>query len=113
MKNVQKVAKYFLWKAAKDPENEIFHISFKYYNDGICEIHILEKNIARQTLKDLRKIGMCFDIQTLKANNIGIIRVTPSGAYKKLFTKLFSEDVDLKEHKIQGKSRLFYFRENI
>ncbi|MBU3979272.1 hypothetical protein KJ980_06090 [Patescibacteria group bacterium] len=95
--------------SAKDPEGEIFHISFKYYNDKICEISLLQKNIARQALKNLKTIGRCFDLNSLKANNIDILHIAPSGAYKKLFTRSITEDIDLREHKIQGTSRLYYF----
>lgn len=93
----------------KDSESDIFRISFRYYKDKLCEVPILHKNIAKKVLEDLKKIGRCCDIQSLKEKNIDTIRVFPVGDYKKLFTQPLSEDTDMKEHKVSGPSRLFYF----
>lgn len=94
----------------KDPETQLFKISFRYYNDGECEISVLEKNNARRLLVDLRTIGKCTCVRNLKEQNIGIVPVYNSGAYKSLFNHL-SPDVEIKEHIIQATSRLFYFIE--
>lgn len=92
-----------------DPETEVFHISFKYYNDKECEIAGLIKNRAIAALINLKIIGRCYDFKSLKDNGINIIKVRPSGDYQKLFTKRITEDVELREHKIQSDARLFYF----
>lgn len=92
-----------------DPETEVFHISFKYYNDKECEIEGLVKNRAIEALTNLKIIGRCYDFKSLKDNGIDILKVWPSGDYKKLFTKRITQDVELREHKIQGDARLFYF----
>src|SRR6266404_6439589 len=95
--------------AKGDPEDKIFHISFKHYNNSLCEIPILFKNRAKRALENLKTIGWCHDLKSLRENGIDILPVTPAGAYKKLFTQSVTEDVELKEHKIEGDARLFYF----
>lgn len=93
---------------SKDPEYEKFAITFKYYRDDLCEILDLEKHGGRKALMNLRTVGNCYNKITLKQNNIDILSVVNSGAYKKLYSNL-SPDVDLMEHKIQSTARIFYF----
>lgn len=93
-----------------DPEVQLFKISFKNYNDSRCQISLLEKNNARRVLLDFRAIGKCTSLRSLKESNIGVEPITNAGAYKGLFNRL-SDDVEMKEHIIQGPSRLFYFIE--
>lgn len=90
-----------------DPETKPFLISYEYYNDKLCEIKILEKNRAKQCLQDLRMIGKC-NTNSLCGNGIDILSVCNQGDYSKLFNKL-PPDIKLKEHKIQGDGRIFYF----
>ncbi len=92
-----------------DPELDFFHISFKHYNDDLCEVSILEKNRARQTIQNFKVIGRCHDFGSLKDGNIGIRKITPTGDYLKLFVGSMTKDTELREHEIQGDARLFYF----
>lgn len=95
----------------RDPETQLYRISFKYYNDDECQISILEKNNARRMLLDLRLVGKCTSLRNLHDNNIGVIPISNSGAYKSLFNRL-SPDVEIKEHIIQATARMFYFVES-
>ena len=101
--------KVALYSPRNDPEAENFNISFKYYNDRECEISILEKNRARKTLENFKVIGKCYDYPSLERQNIDITKVKPAGEYLRLFKNGITEDMTLREHKIQGKARLFYF----
>jgi len=91
-----------------NPEEEKFIISFRYYCDDLCEINYLEKNCARSALRDLRLIGKCNNLHSLKDNNIGIYGIVNNGEYRKLFRKL-SPDIEIREHRLQNTARLFYF----
>lgn len=91
----------------RDIESLPFHLSFEYYNDKLCEIEYLEKNVAKRTLNNLRTIGGCNN-KTLKQNGIDAIPVSNLGEYLKLYSKL-PPDADVKEHKISGTARIFYF----
>jgi len=91
-----------------DPEVECYHLSFQFYNESTCEISHLVKNNARRALLNIKTIGRCYDISSLKSNNIDITPVQNAGAYKKLFRGL-TDDVEMREHEVQGTSRIFYF----
>ena len=95
-------------RSQREPETQLFRISFKYYNDSECQISLLEKNNARRMLSDMRIIGKCTNIRSLRDNNIGIEPVYNSGAYRSLFNHL-SPDIEMKEHIIQATARVFYF----
>lgn len=101
--------KVALYPTRNDPEAEVFNISFKYYNDRECEISILEKNRAKKALENFKIIGRCYDFPSLMKQNINIKKVKPIGDYRKLFKNGITEDTTLREHKIQGDARLFYF----
>lgn len=92
----------------EDPEIQPFLISYYYYNDKECGIRDLEKNVSKKTLENLRTIGKLSSPSDFKTNNIDDIPVRQNGEYLKLYNRL-PEGSDLKEHKIQGTSRLFYF----
>jgi len=89
-----------------DDEALPYLISYEMYNDSECEIKDLLKNIARTALLDLRKIGNSTK-KKLGENGIDYLPVSNSGAYTSLYNKL-PPDVEIKEHKISGDSRLFY-----
>lgn len=84
-----------------------FHLSFEYYNNKLCEIQDLNRNIPKRALINLKTIGRC-NYKTLKQNGIDILPVSNSGEYTKVYAKL-PPDIDLKEHKISGTARIFYF----
>lgn len=91
-----------------DPELDFFHISFKYYNDSLCEVSVLDKHIARHTLENFKVIGRCYDFNSLQGKNIDITRVRPAGDYLKLFKNMITEDAELTEN-IKFKETLDYF----
>ncbi|MEK7572203.1 MAG: hypothetical protein AAB553_08085 [Patescibacteria group bacterium] len=98
-----------LLKDQKDPEDEYFTISYRYYSDSECQITSLNQNTARAFLQDIKTIGRTKRTPYyLKQVGINVIPVYGIGAYKSLLKNL-PEDVDLKEHKVQSTSRLFYF----
>lgn len=84
-----------------------YQISFEYYNYKLCEVNELERNKAIQCIENMKTIGKS-NRRNLNNNGIDYIRVNNSGEYSKLFNGL-TDDVDLREHKISGTSRLFYF----
>jgi len=96
----------------KDPEESFYLISFRYYRNDLCEIKDLLKNRGRAGLDALKKIGQS-NFRTLHSNGINPLPVEKNGEYTKLFTQLPSPDVDMKEHKLQGESRIFFFLEDI
>ena len=91
-----------------DKEIECYHLSFQHYNDTVCEINDLVKNGSRRALLNLKTIGRCYSLSSLKSSNIDITPVDNKGAYKKIFQRL-TEDVEIREHKIQSTARIFYF----
>jgi hypothetical protein len=93
----------------KTEEKNCYLLSFYKYNNKVCGIDYLEKNGHKNALKTLVKIGQinCKDGE-LQKNNINKIRVENSHEYTKLFNKLHS-DVELFEHKLHGKERMFYY----
>jgi hypothetical protein len=60
-------------------------------------------------LKVIRKVGKLSTINQFKENGIDLIPVINAGDYKKIFKKMLPPDAEIKEHKIVGTSRLFYF----
>ncbi|NGX32563.1 MAG: hypothetical protein K1060chlam4_00611 [Candidatus Anoxychlamydiales bacterium] len=88
-------------------KNPNYVITFKKYNDKICQINDLIKNSPKECLHVFKRITHLL-VGQLQENNIGKIPISKKGGYKILFNGL-DEDVDLYEHKIQGTARLFYF----
>lgn len=82
-------------------------ISFKYYNDKLCEIDDLTKNSPKACLQLFKKITRT-TLGNLRNENIDQLRIHNSGDYKRLFNSL-THEVDLFEHKLQATSRIFYF----
>jgi len=87
---------------------QTYVIAFSHYNEDLCEIDNLEKNISKECLHDLKRISKS-TIGGLAEKGIDRIRINKSGEYKKLYNKLPDPNIELFEHKIQGTSRLFYF----
>lgn len=84
-----------------------YFLSFKFYNEKLCEVDVLEKNRPKECIKVLKRISQT-SIGNLKEKNIDRIPVENRGEYKKLYNGLTNE-VEVFEHKIQGDARLFYF----
>lgn len=93
---------------SEEKESSLFSISYAFYNDNMCEIHCLEKNCSRETLRVLRVIGKSKSVKDLDSYGIDRKDVREDGAYKKLFGGL-PEFTKLYEHKLQSTARLFYF----
>jgi len=91
-----------------DPEEKFYRISFRYYRNDLCQIKTLLKNRGREGLNAIKKIGQSTR-RTLYQNGINFYPVQNNGAYSILFARLPSRDVELKEHKLQGESRIFFF----
>jgi hypothetical protein len=109
-----KSTKYLDEKIANYPDKlnlelDRLQLSFKYYNNDLCEVHLFERNIARRAIQNFKTIGKSTDTKSLKDNGIDLLPVYNKGDYKKLFTKQITEDTQLKEHKIQSDARIFYF----
>lgn len=82
-------------------------LSFKHYNEDVCEIKFLEKNRSKECIQALKRITHA-ELGKLKEKNIDQIPIAKAGEYKKLYNHL-TMDVELFEHKVQGDSRIFYF----
>lgn len=91
------------------PEASFYVISFAKYNEKMCEITLLDSNKARRAIEIFKRIGtkICCeaDFQRFSVERIPVRR---EGEYKKLYRGL-SEDIDLKEIKLQQDARIFYF----
>ncbi len=97
-------------RGEKHIEEQPFLISFAKYNNRVCEVENLKRNKAKKSLQVLIKIGRdFFDYEDFeKDKGIEKIPVRNKGEYKKLFQRLHP-DVELFEHKLQGKGRIFYY----
>jgi len=91
------------------PEVSFYVISFAKYNEKMCEIEYLDSNKAKKAIQSIKSIGtkVCCeaDFQRLSIDRIPIRR---EGEYKKLYRGL-SDDIELKEIKLQQDARIFYF----
>lgn len=93
----------------EDPEGKPYLISFARYNERICEIGILSSNKARKAIETLKNIGIKIKcLADFQREHIDRIPVRREGDYLKLYNKL-SDDIDLKEIKLQQDARIFYF----
>lgn len=96
-------------QASEAPESQPYLISFSKYNNGLCEISLLNSNKAKKAIETLRDIGMKVKSQAdFQRHNIDRIPVTYKGDYKKLFNGL-DGSIELKELKLQQDARIFYF----
>ena len=91
-----------------NPETNPYLISFKYYNNKECQIKNYLKNQGRKALLILKEVGCCRNLNELKNKGVDIITVENNNEYSKLFNRL-SPEVEMREHKIQSTSRMFYF----
>jgi len=82
-------------------------LSFKFYNEKLCEIDHLSKNIPKECIRVLKRASQS-RVGDLQSKNIDEIPVRMSGEYKQLYNRL-TMDVQIYEHKIQSTARLFYF----
>ena len=84
-------------------------ISFRHYNDKLCELALLEKNKLKECIQVFKRVTQS-KIGELQEQNIDQIRISGTGEYKKLFNKLPpNQDIQILEHKLQEKARIFYF----
>lgn len=95
----------------RDPEATPFQISFRYYNKKACQIKDLQGNGSKTCLEKLRDIGMEVD-KTLEQLGIGKFPVRNEGTYSFLFGGKVTPDTEMKEHKIMGTQRIFYFTQD-
>ena len=91
-----------------DKEVRPFHISYEYYNDGECQVVALIKNRAKRALEVLRIVGRMLSVKEFHGEGVGTVSVKNMGDYARLYSGL-AEDIELKEHRLQGVSRIFYF----
>jgi hypothetical protein len=93
----------------EEPETVPYVISFLKYNHKMSEIGNLGRNKGKKAIKILKDIGtkICCkaDYQRCKIDRIP---VRNEGEYKKLYNKL-GEDIEIKEIKLQGRARIFYY----
>ncbi|MFH1822974.1 MAG: hypothetical protein ABH830_04725 [Patescibacteria group bacterium] len=91
------------------PEAIPYVISFAKYNEKMCQIALLTSNKAKKAIETFKKIGtkICSmaDFQRCSIDRIQVLR---KGEYIKLYRGL-SDDIDLKEIKLQEDARIFYF----
>lgn len=92
----------------EDIETRPFMICYRHYNDKQCEVRDLQKNVHLRILQDFRTIGKLTSLKEFKNYNIDILSVNNTGEYKKIYSNL-SPDIEIKEHKLQGTARIFYF----
>lgn len=100
--------KVALFDDREEKEIKPFHISYESYKRKLCEICNLKQGQSRKALRDMVIIGGMCNINQFPSNNIQAKPIKNSGEYKKLYTRL-PEDIDLKEHKIGGSARIFYY----
>ncbi|MBI3335486.1 MAG: hypothetical protein HY001_03230 [Candidatus Portnoybacteria bacterium] len=91
------------------PEAIPYVISFVKYNERMCEITELDRNKARKAVQTFKLIGTKIRSEAdFQRHSVDRIPVHRKGEYKKLYRGI-SEDVDLKEIKLQQDARIFYF----
>lgn len=91
------------------PEASPYAISFVRYNERLCEIKLLDSNKARKALETLKTIGTKIrSTADFQRQHIDRIPVRDEGNYQKLYNGL-SDDIELKEIKLQQDARIFYF----
>lgn len=91
------------------PEINPYVISFAKYKKKLCEIKDLHKNNSRKALSILKEIGTkVFSRVDFQKHNIKTKGIANSGDYKKLYNG-FEPDIEVKEIRIQGDARIFYY----
>jgi len=90
-------------------EGKPYLISFANYNKNMCEIKDLQSSPARKAISFLREVGTSiFSSKDFQKIGLEIKPVSDSNTYQPLFNRL-PKDTELKEVKISGSGRLFYF----
>jgi hypothetical protein len=93
----------------QSPEANPYVISFAKYNEGLCEINLLNSNKARRALETLKAIGTKIRSSAdFQRHHIDQISVRGEGAYRRLYNGL-ANDIQLREIKLQQDARIFYF----
>lgn len=77
-----------------EPEAEPLRISYKYYNDNLCECNILQMGYLRGAFRALRNTGRCFVPYQLKDQSIKTKKIRDNGSYHRLWAKQ-PPDVDI------------------
>lgn len=83
--------------------------SYKFYNDGLCQLSSLESSKLRKALKFFREVGKLHSKSELFTSQI--IKIKPvkyAGEYKKVYRGL-GPDIDISEFKIGGSQRIFFW----
>lgn len=88
-------------------KEECFKISFEKYNNKKCEIKNLECSPAKKALAFFRDVGNCTSQEEIYRLGKGD-HVKNAQNYSFLFDNL-DEDVDMREYRLSGESRLFYY----
>lgn len=99
--------------AAKNPdpedhEDKLAEISFRFYDQGLCQISVLQPAAAREGLDSLKRIGSG-TVSTIAARNVRTSTVSATGEYTQLFRRLDPGVEKLNHHNIGNGARVFYF----
>lgn len=88
-------------------EDRCYVISFKNYKKKKCELENLLPASYKKALKWFRDIGIATSYEEIR--NIGRGKPVKKGnEYTELFDRL-PEDVEIKEYKLAGANRIFYY----
>lgn len=91
------------------PEAIPYVISFSKYNESMCEISELNGNKGRKVVETFKTIGTKIRSEVdFQKHYVDRIPVRRESEYKKLYRGL-SDDIELKEIKLQTGGRIFYF----
>lgn len=109
----RKTRKFLPHGAAKnptqdDPEESLAEISYRYYDDRLCQISVLQPAAAREGLDCIKRIGSG-SIRTITERNVRTDTVTATGEYRQLFRRLDPGVEKLNHHDIGSGARVFYF----
>jgi hypothetical protein len=99
----------------KDYDNNKIVLSFEPYNQGCCEIALIQKQDAKRLTSELRKMTKTLRKHFLCQSSSGIAckPIKESGNYACLFTGL-EQDIELLEVDYTGTGRIFgYLTRNI
>ncbi len=91
------------------PEAIPYLVSFARYNESMCEISELNNNKAKKAIETFKMVGTkIYSEKDFQRYHVDRIPVRREGVYQKLYQGL-SDDIDLKEIKLQQNARIFYF----
>lgn len=90
-------------------EDRPYLISFAKYNEKMCQLDLITSNKARKAIQTFKIVGTKVRVRSdFQRNSIDLIPVEYKGEYKKLYSGL-SDDIQLREIKLQQDARVFYF----